>query len=60
VVLSIAAVDLSRDLHLDAVRLGYLFSGFGWAYVAGQLPAGGLSPFRVSFRSCSEWRCRSQ
>ena len=42
VVLSIAAVDLSRDLHLDAVRLGYLFSGFGWAYVAGQLPAGGL------------------
>jgi MFS transporter, ACS family, glucarate transporter len=42
VVLSIAAVDLSRDLHLDALRLGYLFSGFGWAYVAGQLPAGGL------------------
>lgn len=42
VVLSIAAVELRGDLHLDAVRLGYLFSGFGWAYVAGQLPAGGL------------------
>jgi len=42
VVLSIAAGDLSRDLHLDPLRLGYLFSGFGWAYAAAQLPAGGL------------------
>ncbi len=42
VVLSIAAVDLSRDIHLDALRLGYLLSGFGWAYVGAQLPAGGL------------------
>ena len=42
VVLSIAAVDLSKELHMDALRLGYLFSGFGWAYVVGQLPAGGL------------------
>ena len=42
VVLSIAAVDLSRDLHLDAIRLGYLFSGFAWTYAAAQLPAGGL------------------
>ena len=42
VVLSIAGVALTRDLHLDALRLGYLFSGFGWAYVAAQLPAGGL------------------
>ncbi len=42
VVLSIAAVDLSRDLHLDALQLGYLFSGFGWAYAAAQLPAGAL------------------
>ena len=32
VVLSIAAVDLSKELHMDALRLGYLFSGFGWAY----------------------------
>jgi len=42
VVLSIAAVDLTRDLHLDPLRLGYLFSGFAWAYAAAQLPAGGL------------------
>jgi MFS transporter, ACS family, glucarate transporter len=42
VVLSLAAADISRDLHLDALHLGYLFSGFGWAYAAGQLPAGSL------------------
>jgi MFS transporter, ACS family, glucarate transporter len=42
VVLSIAASDISRDLHLDALRLGYLLSGFGWAYAAAQLPAGSL------------------
>jgi len=42
VVLSIAGISISKDLHLDAVKLGYLFSGFSWAYVAGQLPAGGL------------------
>jgi ACS family glucarate transporter-like MFS transporter len=42
VVLSIAAADISRDLHLDPLRLGYLFSGFGWAYALAQLPAGGL------------------
>jgi len=42
VVLSIASADLGRDLHLSALRLGYLLSGFGWAYAAAQLPAGGL------------------
>jgi ACS family glucarate transporter-like MFS transporter len=42
VVLSIAGVLLRKDIQLDAVGLGYLFSGFSWAYVAGQLPAGGL------------------
>ena len=42
VVLSIAGVALTHDLHLDALRMGYVFSGFGWAYVAAQLPAGGL------------------
>lgn len=42
VVLSIAAADISRDLHLDALRLGYLFSAFSWAYAAAQLPAGSL------------------
>jgi len=42
VMLSIAGIAFSKDLHLDALRLGYLFSGFSWAYVVGQLPAGGL------------------
>ena len=42
VVLSIAGVAITRDLHLDALRMGYLFSGFSWAYVVAQLPAGGL------------------
>ena len=42
VVLSISAVSLVRDLRLDPLRLGYLFSGFAWAYAAAQLPAGGM------------------
>jgi ACS family glucarate transporter-like MFS transporter len=42
VALSIAGLPMAKDLHLDALRLGYLFSGFSWAYVIGQLPAGGL------------------
>src|ERR1700722_7426235 len=42
VVLSIAGISFSKNLHLNAVQLGYLFSGFSWAYVVAQLPAGGL------------------
>lgn len=42
VVLSLAAIDVTRELHLDPLRLGYLLSGFSWAYVCAQLPAGGL------------------
>jgi ACS family glucarate transporter-like MFS transporter len=42
VVLSIAADTLTRDLRLDPIRLGYLLSGFGWAYAIAQLPAGSL------------------
>ena len=42
VMLSIAGIAFSKDMHMDALRLGYLFSGFSWAYVVGQLPAGGL------------------
>jgi ACS family glucarate transporter-like MFS transporter len=40
--LSIAAVAFQKDLHLNSLRFGWLLSGFGWAYVAGQLPSGGL------------------
>lgn len=42
VALSIAGTAMSKDISLDALKLGYLFSGFSWAYVVGQLPAGGL------------------
>ena len=42
VVLSIVGGDLSRKLSLTPLQLGYLFSGFSWAYVIAQPPAGGL------------------
>ncbi len=42
VVLSIAGVSFARDLHLDPLHVGYIFSAFSWAYVVAQLPAGGL------------------
>jgi ACS family glucarate transporter-like MFS transporter len=40
--LSIAGPALSKDLHLDPVAMGYVFSAFGWAYVLGQIPGGWL------------------
>jgi len=40
--LSIIGDPLSKSLHLSSVQLGWLFSGFGWAYVLAQLPAGSL------------------
>lgn len=42
VALSIAGTAMGRDLLLDPLRMGYLFSGFSWAYVLGQLPSGVL------------------
>jgi MFS transporter, ACS family, glucarate transporter len=42
VALSIAGAAMSKDIVLDPVKMGYLFSGFSWAYVLGQLPSGGL------------------
>jgi MFS transporter, ACS family, glucarate transporter len=42
VALSIAGTVMGKDISIDAVKLGYLFSGFSWAYVVGQLPSGGL------------------
>lgn len=40
--LSIAGTALAKDLKLDPVGMGYVFSAFGWAYVIGQLPGGWL------------------
>ena len=42
VALSIAGTEMSKDISMNALKLGYLFSGFSWAYVLGQLPSGGL------------------
>ncbi len=40
--LSIAGSAMSKSILLDPVKLGYLFSGFSWAYVLGQLPSGAM------------------
>ncbi|MGF7034895.1 ACS family glucarate transporter-like MFS transporter [Paenibacillus mucilaginosus] len=40
--ISIAGTPLAKDLGLDAVAMGYIFSAFGWAYVIGQIPGGWL------------------
>ena len=40
--LSIAGSALVKELSLDPVAMGYIFSAFGWSYVAGQVPGGWL------------------
>ena len=40
--LSVAGITMQTALGLGPGTMGILLSGFGWAYVAGQLPAGGL------------------
>jgi len=40
--LSMAGTSMSKDLGLDAVAMGFIFSAFGWSYVLGQLPGGWL------------------
>src|SRR5882724_8844832 len=40
--LSIVKTDLSKDLGLDTVWMGYLLSAWAWSYVVAQLPAGWL------------------
>ncbi|MBV9950098.1 MAG: MFS transporter, partial [Myxococcales bacterium] len=40
--ISLAGPEIARDLHFDAVTMGYVFSAFGWAYVLFQLPGGWL------------------
>src|ERR1700720_3699449 len=40
--LSIAGTALAKDLSLDPVAMGYIFSAFGWSYVAAQVPGGWL------------------
>jgi len=40
--LSIAGPSVSKELGIDTVTMGYVFSAFGWSYVAAQLPGGWL------------------
>ncbi|MDH6261844.1 MFS transporter [Bradyrhizobium sp. BR13661] len=40
--LSIAGPALSKELHLDPVAMGWIFSAFGWSYVVAQVPGGWL------------------
>jgi ACS family glucarate transporter-like MFS transporter len=40
--LSIAGPALSKELQLDPVAMGYVFSAFGWSYVIAQVPGGWL------------------
>jgi ACS family D-galactonate transporter-like MFS transporter len=40
--LSVAASGISHSLHLSPLQMGMMFSGFGWSYVALQIPSGWL------------------
>ncbi|HTT13350.1 MAG TPA: MFS transporter [Burkholderiaceae bacterium] len=57
--LSIAGPALSKELGVNAVTMGYIFSAFGWSYVIGQLPGGWLldrfGSKRVYFLSVFIW-----
>ena len=57
--LAIAGPVLSRDLGLNAVQMGLIFSAFGWAYVLGQVPGGWLldrfGSKKVYFASIFTW-----
>ena len=41
--ISIAGSMISKDLHLDSVKMGYVFSAFGWTYAFLQIPGGILA-----------------
>ena len=40
--LSIAGTEVAKELQLDTVAMGYIFSAFGWAYLLMQIPGGWL------------------
>lgn len=48
-VISVAAPLLSKDLGLDAVAMGIVFSAFSWTYAAAQIP-GGILLDRIGVR----------
>ncbi|WP_084777094.1 MFS transporter [Massilia sp. WF1] len=40
--ISIAAPGIRKELGLDAIQMGFVFSAFAWSYVLAQLPGGWL------------------
>jgi ACS family glucarate transporter-like MFS transporter len=40
--ISLAAPGIKKDLGLDAIQMGFVFSAFAWSYVIAQLPGGWL------------------
>ncbi len=40
--LSVAAPGLAKDLAIDPLSMGWLFSAFSWSYFLAQIPAGYL------------------
>ncbi|UVO55679.1 MFS transporter [Sphingomonas sp. SUN039] len=57
--LSLAAPFLSKDLGIDKLQLGIVFSAFGWSYVVAQIPGGWLldryGARRVYFAAIALW-----
>ncbi|MEP6728656.1 MAG: MFS transporter, partial [Bacteroidota bacterium] len=41
--ISVASSVISKELHLDSVQMGYVFSAFGWTYATLQIPGGILA-----------------
>jgi MFS transporter, ACS family, D-galactonate transporter len=41
--ISVAGSIISKELHLDSVKMGYVFSAFGWTYASLQIPGGILA-----------------
>ena len=56
---SVAAPGIGRELGLDPVHLGLVFSGFGWAYAFCQIPGGWLvdriGPRTLCAAACGLW-----
>src|SRR3954468_16281312 len=43
--ISIAGTSISNEFNLNSVQLGWIFSAFGWTYMALQIPGGILTDY---------------
>ena len=41
--ISVSGALISKELHFDSIKMGYVFSAFGWSYAALQIPGGILA-----------------